>query len=150
VVACSAADALAAACEQAFPLEVAGFLVGARHGDEIAASEFVLARGAAGGRGEFNIPDHEWRRIEAWAHDRRLHIVALVHSHPSGDSRLSEADQAALRYSDWPWSVVTRLSRTDMEFAAYRPGDVARLPCRVDRRFTFTDDANPKVTNAGE
>ncbi|MGX7678334.1 Mov34/MPN/PAD-1 family protein [Jatrophihabitans sp. DSM 45814] len=150
MVARSAADALAAACEQAFPLEVVGFLVGARHGDDMAASEFVLARGAAGGRGEFDIPDHEVSRIQAWAQDRRLHIVALVHSHPSGDSRLSETDQAALRYSDWPWSVVTRVSRTGIEFAAYQPGDAARLPCRVDWRFTFTDDANPKVTNAPE
>jgi proteasome lid subunit RPN8/RPN11 len=123
---------LAAACEQAFPLEAAGFLLGTQRNGEILGSEFVLARGSGGGRGQFDIPDHEVRRIEAWAQDRRLHIAALVHSHPSGDGRLSAADQAALRYSDWPWAVVTRPSRTGIEFAAYRPGDAARLPCRVD------------------
>jgi proteasome lid subunit RPN8/RPN11 len=137
---------LAAACEEALPLEVAGFLLGIQRGCETLASEFVLARGSAGGRGEFEIPDHEVRRIEAWAQDRRLHIVALVHSHPSGDSRLSAADQAALRYSDWPWAVVTRPSRTGIEFAAYRPGDAARLPCRVGSQFTSTDDCDPGST----
>lgn len=89
VVARSAADDLAEAYDRAFPLEVAGFLLGVHPGREMLATKLTLARRSAGGRGEFNIPAHELRRIKALARDRRLQLLALVHSHPSGNNRLT-------------------------------------------------------------
>jgi proteasome lid subunit RPN8/RPN11 len=125
----AAADALAAACAQAFPLEAAGFLLGSCRHSAMVASEVVLARSATGGRGEFEVADHELRRIAAWAQERQLCVAALFHSHPSGVLGLSAADRAALRHSDWPWVVVARPSASGaVKLAAYRPGDAMRIP----------------------
>jgi proteasome lid subunit RPN8/RPN11 len=46
--------------------------------------------------------------MAAYAQDRGLRILALFHSHPSGNSDLSAGDRAALRHSAWPWVIVTR------------------------------------------
>jgi proteasome lid subunit RPN8/RPN11 len=117
---------LRAAYREALPLEAAGFLLGS----EQLVREVALARGSAGGRGEFSVPDYELRRIRAWAAERKLRIVALFHSHPGGDVRLSPADEAALRHSEWPWVVITQAA--ELEIAAYRPPDGRPLPCRIE------------------
>ncbi len=86
-------------------MEACGFLLGAMEG---VASDVVLARESSQERDSFAIPDHELRRVAAYAEDRGLRILALFHSHPSGCSDLSTGDGAALRYSAWPWVIVTR------------------------------------------
>ena len=86
-------------------MEACGFLLGAVEG---VATDVVLGRESAEERDAFAIPDHELRRLTAYAEDRGLRILALFHSHPSGSSDLSAGDRAALRYSAWPWVIVTR------------------------------------------
>ena len=127
------ADALARACDRAFPLEACGFLLAAaQHGRPI-ATEIVITVGSAGYRDEFEIPDHELRRMGAYAEDRGLQIVALFHSHPSGDPRLSATDRAALRYSAWPWVIVTRPNATSaIALTAYAPADATHIGVGVD------------------
>jgi proteasome lid subunit RPN8/RPN11 len=89
------------------------------------ASEIVVSRTSTASRGEFEIPDFELRRIKAWGEDRHLQMLAIFHSHPSGDYRLSAADRAALRHSEWPWLIVTRSRARDapVVLTGYRPGD---------------------------
>src|SRR3977135_1840308 len=98
---------LALAFDRALPLEVCGFLVGQRgpRGPQIMA--IVIARGSTGEHGAFAIPDYEARRAKAWAEDRSLLILALFHSHPSGDRQLSESDRAALHPCAWPRVIIT-------------------------------------------
>jgi proteasome lid subunit RPN8/RPN11 len=92
---------------RARPAEACGLLLADRGTDPPLATEFVVAASALARPGRFEIPDSELRRMRAWAEDRGLEIVALFHSHPSGDPRLSAPDRAAIRYSEWPWIVVT-------------------------------------------
>jgi proteasome lid subunit RPN8/RPN11 len=101
-------SALASACDQARPLEACGFLLGPPQDSHPIATELLLLRETSQRRGSFSIPDHELRRVAAYAEDHRLRILALFHSHPSGDPTLSPGDRAALRYSAWPWAIVTR------------------------------------------
>jgi proteasome lid subunit RPN8/RPN11 len=132
VVAQRAADEVAAACERALPFEAAGFLLGRRRAAEPPAGEVAVLCRSAGRQGEFAVPDHELLRISAYAYDRRLQIVALFHSHPSGDRRLSAADRSTLRYSAWPWVLATPIGPSaGVELTAYRAGDGAPMPCRI-------------------
>jgi len=109
-------------------------VLGVLRGGKSLATEMVLSRTPTDGHGEFEIPDHELRRIRAWAEDHELAILALFHSHPSGSLRLSAADRAALRHSEWPWLVVSHRSGRSLKLALYRPGDGARLPPGSVRR----------------
>jgi proteasome lid subunit RPN8/RPN11 len=104
----SACRALANVCEEAHPMEACGFLLGAVQDGHAVATEIVVGRESAPERDRFAIPDHELRRMAAYAEDRGLRILALFHSHPSGDHTLSAGDRAALRHSAWPWVIVTR------------------------------------------
>ena len=137
-----ALHALALALDRALPLEVCGFLVGQRgqRGPEI--MDIVVARGSAGEHGAFAIPDYEARRAKAWAEDRGLLILALFHSHPSGDRQLSDSDRAALHHCVWPWVIVTRSSHEPaISLAGYRPGD--------GRRFDVGPSWGQKITTKG-
>jgi proteasome lid subunit RPN8/RPN11 len=100
----SACSALDAVCAAAYPLEACGFLLG----EGAWITGIAAVREAVQDRDSFEIPDHEVRRILAYARERGLGVRALFHSHPSGDNTLSAADRAALAYSAWPWVVVTR------------------------------------------
>lgn len=122
--------AIRAACERAFPLEAAGFLLGVRRGRERLATDVILSRGGTNALGAFEIADHELRRLRAWAEDHRLDILALFHSHPSGSLSLSAGDRAALCRSEWPWLVVARQPGQALKLALYRPGDARRMVLR--------------------
>jgi proteasome lid subunit RPN8/RPN11 len=128
-----AADALARAYDRALPMQACGLLLGvAQHGRSI-VTEIVTAGGPPGCRDEFEISDHELRRMGAHAENRGLGIVALFHSHPSGDRSLSATDRAALRYSIWPWVIVTRAKpRSAIALTAYAPGDAASVVVRME------------------
>jgi proteasome lid subunit RPN8/RPN11 len=124
---------LALAFDRALPLEVCGFLVGRRGQRRLQVTDIVVARSATGERGAFAIPDYEARRAKAWAEDRGLLILALFHSHPSGDRQLSDSDRAALHHCAWPWVIVTRSSREPaISLAGYGPGDGRRFDVRLD------------------
>ena len=128
-----ALHALALALDRALPLEVCGFLVGRRGQRRLQVTDIVVARSATGERGAFAIPDYEARRAKAWAEDRGLLILALFHSHPSGDRQLSDSDRAALHHCAWPWVIVTRSSREPaISLAGYGPGDGRRFDVRLD------------------
>lgn len=101
---------LTEACERALPREACGFLLGAVEGTPAIVTDLVVGCESRPRHDSFAIPDHEVRRMAAYAEDRSLRIIALFHSHPSGDNNLSPGDRAALRYSAWPWVIVTRLS----------------------------------------
>jgi proteasome lid subunit RPN8/RPN11 len=88
--------------------EACGLLLGEKLVRGCVVTDIAHARSSALAHGEFEIPDSEIRRIRAWAADRGLEILAVFHSHPSGDPALSDSDRATLRYSEWPWIVLTR------------------------------------------
>jgi [CysO sulfur-carrier protein]-S-L-cysteine hydrolase len=123
---------LAEACERALPREACGFLLGAVEGGGTIVTEFVLALESRSRSDSFAIPDHELRRMAAYAEDRRLRIIALFHSHPSGDNGLSPGDRAALRYSAWPWVIVTRWSGEPVAgLTGYARGDATTIAVEV-------------------
>lgn len=105
-------------------------MLGVRRGGKALATEIVLSRHSTDGHGEFEIPDHELRRIKAWAEDHELAILALFHSHPSGSLSLSAGDRAGLRHSEWPWLVVAHRPGQTLKLALYRPGDAQRMVLR--------------------
>jgi proteasome lid subunit RPN8/RPN11 len=152
VIARPAVDAIARAYEAALPFESAGFLLGpATHRNETThAGEIALLRPAAV-RGEFEVSDHDLRRIETWAEDRHLTVVALFHSHPSGDRRLSTADRRSLGGSPWPWVITTRGQEFPaVELTAYAPGSAATIPCRIGTPITLsTSAASPPAGACG-
>ena len=131
----SAAAALARAYDLACPREACGFLLGQHRGTRIVASESVIAGGSSSDCDGFEIPDHELSRVRAYAEDRGLRVVALFHSHPSGDRSLSAADLAALRHSAWPWVIVTRTCGTSaLIVTCYALGDGRKIAVSMEIR----------------
>jgi len=125
------ARTLASALASALPREACGLLLGPKGSGQVSAIEAVISK-ASSTHGQFEIPDYELHRIKAWGEDRGLAIVAVFHSHPSGDRRLSAADRSALRHSEWPWVIVTRERQdTTVVLTAYRPGDAAPIDVRI-------------------
>jgi proteasome lid subunit RPN8/RPN11 len=123
-------DRLKRAYSGALPHETCGLLLGYHHGlHHHHAVDVVLPAGAAGSRDGFELCDHEIVRMTAHAVDRGLAIVALFHSHPSQHADLSEADLAAIRYSQWPWLLLhAREDRLDI--AAFAAGNGAPIAMR--------------------
>lgn len=138
--AAGAATELAAICQGAHPREAAGFLLG-RVDDGIATVTAVApARETTTDTDSFAISDQELRRAAAYAEDLGEHIVALYHSHPSGETRLSEGDRAALRHSRWPWVIVTvAMDGGDATLSGYAPGEGG-----IAIRITTIDPAIPR------
>jgi len=132
-IAANASLALARAYDEAYPHEACGFLLGRAQDDVMIATEIAVARDSAAYRDSFEIADPEVERVVAHAEDLKLQIVALFHSHPSGSGDLSQSDRAALRYSAWPWLVVTRPGGTSaIEMACYAYGDAQRIAVIAD------------------
>lgn len=128
----SAMDALACAYDRTLPLETCGFLLGLVTREHSVVTEVAIARDSPGYQDAFEIPEHELRRVGAYAKERGLQIVALFHSHPSGNDSLSLADLAALRYSAWPWVIVTRPNRVSaVAVAGYAPGEATRIGVQI-------------------
>jgi proteasome lid subunit RPN8/RPN11 len=119
-------------CRAAHPREAAGFLLGRLADGVITVTDITPWRESSTGTDSFAIPEHELHRAAAYAQDLGEDIVALYHSHPSGQSRLSDGDRAALRHSTWPWVIVT--ATIDGEVATltgYAPGEARRIEVRV-------------------
>jgi proteasome lid subunit RPN8/RPN11 len=131
----AAAHELASAHDRALPLETCGLILGESRPGEIHGTKIAVARVRCH-RDAFEIPDHELRRIRGYAEQRRLQIVALFHSHPSGDGTLSAGDLAALRYSEWPWVIVSRPNGASyFVFNAYTPGDGTAMIATTEISF---------------
>jgi proteasome lid subunit RPN8/RPN11 len=115
--------------QRQLPNEACGFLLAKRStAGQPLSCEFALSARTTPRVQQFEIPDAELRRTRAWANDRGLEVVAIFHSHPSGDLRLSAADRAGLEYSEWPWVVVTRDSRSGRAvLTGYAGGNGGRL-----------------------
>jgi proteasome lid subunit RPN8/RPN11 len=79
---------------------------------------------AVSGRGGFAIPDHELRRVHLFVAESGLDCLAVYHSHPTGDARLSERDRFALAYSELPWVIITIEPPTrELRLTGYTRGD---------------------------
>jgi proteasome lid subunit RPN8/RPN11 len=135
-VVCALADAFA----EGGLLEVCGLLLGKKLGRGGVITDIARSRSSAPAHGKFEIPDSEIHRIRAWAADRGLDILAVFHSHRSGDARLSAADHAALRCSEWPWIVVTRPSRRGpLTLTGYAVGSGKRIHVETAGKHPDTD-----------
>jgi proteasome lid subunit RPN8/RPN11 len=114
--------------------ECCGFLLGAYADQRIVVHHAASVRNAAGRPGSFAIPDHERRRIERLAQTLELRVVAVYHSHISGNQELSEADQQSLLSSDIPWAVVALKEidgKPDLLFVVYDAISGGRIPIEV-------------------
>lgn len=99
-----------------WPGEACGFLLG-REGW---ACRVAPTLNAMPGIGAFAIPDHEVRRVRALA--GREQLVAVYHSHASGQTGLSQGDRTAIQYATLPWLIVTAEALT-----GYAPGSAAPM-----------------------
>jgi proteasome lid subunit RPN8/RPN11 len=123
-------DKLAAAFRDALPAEACGLLIGRCDGATFHAIDIALPSGASGAIGQFELSDGEVSRMIAYATGRGLEVVAVFHSHPSGYCGLSETDVAALRYSEWPWLIVTTDRTSRLNLAAFAAGTAERIKVR--------------------
>ena len=119
---------LVLAYETAYPRECCGFLVGFRHTSGLVVQRILPTLNVVNVVGGFAaIPDIEISRVRLLAEEAGLAIVALFHSHPSGSAELSDGDLAALRYSEWPWVIVTKSSVTGDLLLAFYEADGRRI-----------------------
>jgi proteasome lid subunit RPN8/RPN11 len=93
--------------EAALPRECCGVLLGVKEQHGITVHSVVSTLNVATLIGGFTIPDEEIRRARLVASRRGQSIVAVFHSHPGGPTLLSEADQEAISYSEWPWVIIS-------------------------------------------
>jgi proteasome lid subunit RPN8/RPN11 len=133
----NASCALARAYDDSYPREACGFLLGHRQDHLMIATEVAVARESATASDTFEISDRELERLTAYAEDRRLRIIALFHSHPTGSAALSPGDRAALRHSEWPWLIVTRAGEARaIELACYACNDGKRIAVTTEGELT--------------
>jgi proteasome lid subunit RPN8/RPN11 len=122
---------LKAAHDAALPCEACGFLLGTNEGSVCHVVDIALPSGAAGSFNGFELADHEISRVTAYAEDRGLKIVAIFHSHPGGYAALSERDLAAIRFSQWPWVLITRRPPNDICIQAFAAGTAQPMDVRL-------------------
>ncbi len=84
--------------------EAVGVLLGVRK-----ATSAVCLRNTAAGPTDFRVERAEWQRTENYAKRLNVNVVALYHSHPTGDLALSQADKAAITLSTVPWVVIAKV-----------------------------------------
>lgn len=100
-------------------IEHCGFLVGQRVAETLHATRLVPVRNAAAAPGAFAIADAEVRRARRAAAARGESIVALVHTHPSGELALSRDDDSTRRFADLPWVTVVSRSNDAIEIQVF-------------------------------
>jgi proteasome lid subunit RPN8/RPN11 len=110
--------------------EICGLLLGSNASTRRRACHVLLSSESSWRVGEFALSQSDICRMSAWAVDRDLMTLALLHSHPSGDGSLSEADSRALRYSLWPWVVATRECNA-VTLTGYLPPDAHKLAVEI-------------------
>ena len=115
--------------------EVCGFLLGTERSEEILLEACVLVPNAGPFSG-FAITDEETERTQRLARDKRLSVLALFHSHPSGNLALSPMDKQALCRSSIPWIVVTPEENTNHQIGIYAYAPVTAQPIPILIRNT--------------
>jgi proteasome lid subunit RPN8/RPN11 len=88
------------------PHEACGFLLGIYNEEAAVIKRACAVTNAAARYSSFAIADYERYRIERLARGLDLEIMAVYHSHPSGDGRLSGVDHRCLSYSKLPWVII--------------------------------------------
>jgi proteasome lid subunit RPN8/RPN11 len=116
---------------ESLPREASGFVLGREHPPQHFIAEQALPGKGDAQIGRFEISGHDIAWARAYAAERGLRIIALYHSHPSGEWRLSSEDIAAVRHSEWPWIVVT-IEGERIRLNGYRPGDAQPIPVSAD------------------
>jgi proteasome lid subunit RPN8/RPN11 len=110
--------------------EICGLLLGSNASTDRAAIHLLLSAEFTWRVGEFALSQSDICRISTWADARGLTVLAVLHSHPSGDCSLSAADSRALRYSSWPWVIATRECGAVI-LTGYSPPDAQHLPVEI-------------------
>ena len=103
----SALSELAAGCAQVDSREACGFLLGKSDSSGGKVTAIICSQVPEPVAGEFEISPSEIRRIRRHSKERGLEILALFHTHPSGNPAMSDSDRNALQHSEWPWVIVT-------------------------------------------
>lgn len=81
--------------------------VGVLIGSEGLAFSAIRLNNSTDGPSIFRLEQSELLRAARYAEQQSYQIVALYHSHPSGDLRLSKGDEWPLMRSAWPWVIIT-------------------------------------------
>jgi proteasome lid subunit RPN8/RPN11 len=101
-------------------------------------------------RGGFAIPDYEQRRVERLARELFLKIVAVYHSHPSGDWELSLTDLKHLGRSKLLWIIVAwtkEAGESVPRVAAYCPPSRAPIPVGIVQNFEIDGQLGSATVN---
>lgn len=142
---------IAGTYDAALPHEACGFLLGHAEGLDTHVTDFALPAGAAGSLNAFELSDEEIFRIAAYASDRDLSILMVFHSHPSGYAQLSHADLTAIKFSEWPWLLVTRTRNGALDLQAFAAGTADPIDvccstrCEVALQHRFVPLQRPRV-----
>lgn len=112
--------------------EICGVLAGTVQ-NGISTAEYLNTLSNTDSRpGWFGILDSDINRVKRYAQRQHMLLVAVFHSHVSGNLDLSLPDKAALRESDLPWLVCTRdPSSSTLTMRAYAARECKRMPIKV-------------------
>lgn len=112
--------------------EICGVLAGTVH-NGISSAEFIITLPNTDSRpGWFGILDSDFDRAKRFVQRQHMLLVAVFHSHVTGNLDLSLPDKAALRESDLPWLVCTYdPSSSTLTMRAYAARGCKRMPIRV-------------------
>jgi proteasome lid subunit RPN8/RPN11 len=114
--------------------ECCGFLLGHSSENCIVASRLVFTRNAENRWDRFAICDYEIKRVQDLGRRLDMALVAVFHTHTSGNVYLSHLDKRSLAYSDLPWIVAALENmegREKLKFAAYAASSGEEIPLRV-------------------
>lgn len=104
--------------------------VGALIGTLGYVTEAVRLLNSSGAPDTFRIEAFELVRVARYAARRDQQVLALYHSHPGNDLRLSDQDRKALSQSRWPWLIVS-LDANQLDYCGYAAGSCEQL-CVTD------------------
>jgi proteasome lid subunit RPN8/RPN11 len=120
--------------------EACGYLLGSYEGNDAVVTRVLPVTNSAGWWGAFAISAHEQKRAERFGKMNSLKAVAIYHSHPRGDGRLSDADCRCLRRSELPWVIIYSSplgGHADPAIVAYAPPLGRGIPLEfVNKCFT--------------
>jgi proteasome lid subunit RPN8/RPN11 len=137
-------ERMAAHCQQAYPFEGCGMLLGrADNGRKIVVDVLLTgnAREAEARHNRYLIPPEEILRGELEAEERGLDVIGYFHSHPDHPARPSEYD----RDHAWPW-----YSYLIISVAGGKAGDGRAWQLREDRSAFDEEALVPEPSEAIE
>ena len=112
--------------------EICGVLVGTVHNGIGMAEGLYMLTNTDSRPGWFGILDSDVNRMKSYAQRQHMDLVAVFHTHKSGNLDLSVSDKAALLESDLPWLVCThKASSSGLTMRAYAPRDCKNIPVKL-------------------